>query len=239
MYIAFGTLYNRYVLHLHGIDQIPQFSVASMRYHAHEALDWARDIASGMHESVRNMGANSGFLHRPDSNADSEMGLGRGRRPLRSSTNPVSHQSQNLTYGGKSSTGSGGRSVFVRPPSRASSGPGSSQRGEINPISHQAQSQMNHGEPSLSPPQPGLVKREKPGSHPFEETAGSTKEEQEFMLGDEEGEEGDDVGMVFSRPMPAIAPQRLNPVVVSASGPGGDSAVATRGRDTGGDASGL
>lgn len=38
-YTALGTLYNRYVLQLRGFDQIPQFSVESMKYHAREATD--------------------------------------------------------------------------------------------------------------------------------------------------------------------------------------------------------
>ncbi|KXN84971.1 hypothetical protein AN958_11816 [Leucoagaricus sp. SymC.cos] len=43
-YTVLGTLYNRYVLQLRGYDQIPQFSVESMRYHAREAVDWIQDI---------------------------------------------------------------------------------------------------------------------------------------------------------------------------------------------------
>jgi cation-dependent mannose-6-phosphate receptor len=45
MYLIFGTIYDRYVLHLRGIDQIPQISIASMTY----PLDWLKDIVIGMH----------------------------------------------------------------------------------------------------------------------------------------------------------------------------------------------
>ncbi|KAJ3544610.1 hypothetical protein NMY22_g2724 [Coprinellus aureogranulatus] len=45
-YTVLGTLYNRYVLQLRGFDQIPQFSLESMKYHTSEAIDWLKDIAA-------------------------------------------------------------------------------------------------------------------------------------------------------------------------------------------------
>jgi len=211
LYMVFGTLYNRYVLRLRGFDQIPQFSLASMKYHAHEALDWLKDIASGMREGGRSMGSNSGFF--PHSDLSSAAGFGGGGEFPRTDTTPVSHQSQQPTHG---RTGSGGGGGFMRPQTRTSS---NGKRGEINPVSHQAQSQMERGESSSPPSLPPLPVKEKPRPKPFElETTGSTREEREFMLGDDEAEEGDDVGVALRRPMPPT--QQVGPVVASSSAAG-------------------
>ena len=99
LYIVFGTLYNRYVLHLRGIDQFPQFSIASMKYHAHEALDWMKDVAGGMREGGRSMGANSGLFP--------------GGSFSRTDINPISHQNQAPVSGSSAEPAHGG---FVRPP---------------------------------------------------------------------------------------------------------------------------
>lgn len=201
MYLVFGTLYNRYVLRLSGVDQIPQFSITSMKYHAREALDWMKDIAIRMHEGGRSIGANSGFF--PGSSLDSESELGRSRGFSRTDTNPISHQNQ--TYGREGSTGpvsgGGGGGNFMP---RMRSGVGNGRRGEINPISHQAQSRADNGESSSSPSSPALPGKEKPRPKPIQlESTGSTREEREFMLADDEDDESDDVGMTLSKPAPA------------------------------------
>jgi hypothetical protein len=220
-------------MHLRGIDQIPQFSIASMKYHAHESLDWLKDIVVGMHEGGRSIGANSGFFYRSGSGVDSESGLGGGRGFSRTGTNPVSHQSQNQTHGGTASGNGGG---FVRPKPRTGSELGNSKHGDINPISHQAQSRADNGESSSLPTHPAKKDSPRPNSIQVD-TADSTKEEREFMLGDDEGDEGDDVGVALSKPIPTPAPQRLDPVVSSASvAPDAESGDASemRGRDLGG-----
>ena len=223
LYLVFGTLYNRFVLRLRGIDQIPQFSIASMKYHAHEALDWMKDIAVGMHEGGRSMGANSGFF--PRSSSSSQPGFGNGGGFSRSDINPVSHQTQNQVHGAGGISGSRNEPGFVRP--KIQKATGNSQRSEINPISHQALTRMEHGE-SLSPPPPA---KGKPRPKPLEvETAGSTKDEREYMLGQDEGEEDDEVGV-------APASHQVNPVASTmplSKDMEGSSAVAMRGRDLGG-----
>jgi cation-dependent mannose-6-phosphate receptor len=236
MYMVFGTLYNRYVLRLRGVDQIPQFSIASMKYHAHEALDWMKDIAVGMHEGGRSMGTNSGFFPRSGLNPESELGLGGSRGFSRSEANPVSHQTQNQANNREGSTGTGSSGGFVRP--QIQTGNRNSKRGEMNPISHQAQSRIEHGE-SLSPPPPPMpLVKENPRPKPLElETSGSTKEEREFMLGDDEGEEGEDVGVALPSRVPAPVSQRLDPANADVSGvrdAEGNNAVTMRGRDLGG-----
>ncbi|PFH46052.1 hypothetical protein AMATHDRAFT_70700 [Amanita thiersii Skay4041] len=107
-YTVLGTLYNRYVLRLRGFDQIPQFSIESMKYHGHEALDWIRDITSNLYESNQRNGdlpfrrpggspnTPNPFSHFTQSNPNPEF-----TRPQSNKTtsgqldiNPVSHQSQ-------------------------------------------------------------------------------------------------------------------------------------------------
>ena len=200
----------------------------SMKYHAHEALDWMKDIAIGMHEGGRSMGANSGFFSR--SSPSSESGFGGGGGFSRSHTNPVSHQNQNQNqnHGTGGTSGSGSDTGFVRP--KIQKGAGTSKRSSINPISHQAQSRLEDRE-SLSPPPPlAPPVKATPVPKPLEvESAGSTEGEREFMLGDDEGEEGDDVGMA--------APHRANPVASTISGTKdveGTNAAGMRGRELGG-----
>lgn len=231
MYLVFGTLYNRYVLRLRGVEQIPQFSIASMKYHAHEALDWMKDLAMGMHEGSRSIGTNSRLFQRSGMRSDSELGLG-GRR--RTNTNPVSHQTQSQTQSAEGGTRAESGGGFVRPP-RSGIGLGTTaKRGEINPVSHQAQS--NASQKEHTPPQ--SVTDEEPRLKSTErEIARSTKEERVFMLGDED-EGGEDVGVTPSKSVPAPASQRADPVVAIPS-QGGDAvqnaaAAAMRGRDLGG-----
>src|SRR5271154_2003082 len=88
-YAVLGTLYNRYVLQLRGVDQIPQFSIESMRYHGSEALDWIKDIITGLDIGGRRSGGTP-YGGLPSSGLPSG-GLPSGglRTP-----NPVSHHSQ-------------------------------------------------------------------------------------------------------------------------------------------------
>lgn len=236
LYMVFGTLYNRYVLRLRGFDQIPQFSIASMKYHAYEALDWLKDIATGMHEGGRSIAAHTGFS-RPGSSSTSELGLGGGNGFSHSNINPVSHQNQNPNLSREGSTRNGSSSGFVRPQSGTGLGPGKGRRGEINPVSHQAQSRMESGDSPLFQPAPP-AKKEKSLPKPLElETTGSTKEEREFMLGDDEVDEGDDVVDAFPKSRTVNAtPQQPSPAgaTTSAAGHVDSSSAALRGRDLGG-----
>ncbi|KAG6813701.1 hypothetical protein H0H92_008108 [Tricholoma furcatifolium] len=140
LYLVCGILYNRFVLNLRGMDQIPRFTLEGMRYHITEAVDWLRDL-TGLHSSRYQ-------YHIP---RGEEEGLGLptpvGSAGPRSGMNPVSHQTQVSSpppSGAPGAGGGGGGSgAFVRPnPSRTPSGSLSSRKGDINPVSHQAQVQV-------------------------------------------------------------------------------------------------
>src|SRR5882757_9797390 len=112
-YAVLGTLYNRYVLQLRGVDQIPQFSIESMRYHGSEALDWIKDIIAGLDTGG----------HRSGGTPYGGLPSGGPRTP-----NPFSHHSQTTASGpldnseenGGLDKSSGG---FIRPQQNKSRAP--------------------------------------------------------------------------------------------------------------------
>ncbi|KAF6753319.1 mannose-6-phosphate receptor binding domain-containing protein [Ephemerocybe angulata] len=192
-YTVLGTLYNRYVLQLRGIDQIPQFSIESMRYHSSEAIDWLKDIAAGLDIPGSNRSGSGAYGRAPSSNA-------------RAAPNPYSHQTQ-----------TGG--IPVHDDEEASMGfarPQAGRKPETNPVSHQSQviaetqaaqqqqqqqQQQRTGE-SLSfgasstssssaplPPPPQLMTRPVPTKLEVRE---ATPAEREFMLGEDEEDEEDE-----------------------------------------------
>jgi hypothetical protein len=231
LYVVFGVLYNRYVLRLRGFDQIPQFSIASMKYHAHEVLDWLKDVATGMHEGGRTIGAHSGFFS--SSSSASELGLGGGSGFSHPNVNPVSHQNQNQNqnHGREGGTRNGSSSGFVRPQSGTGLGPENGRRGEINPVSHQAQSRMESRDSLAS--QPPRAKKENLPPRPLQlETGASSMEDREFMLGDDEG---DDVGDAPSKPSTVdVTLQPPSLAGITTSGHVGSNSTVPRGRDLGG-----
>ncbi|KAF7783900.1 hypothetical protein Agabi119p4_65 [Agaricus bisporus var. burnettii] len=207
-YTALGTLYNRYVLQLRGFDQIPQFSVESMKYHAREATDWIKDILAAY-----NTGGNGGYV------------------PGRSAAaNPFSHQSQaneELNINNN----------FVRPQATTIRS-----QPDTNPVSHHTQSQAETQSTHNSPP-PLPPKRSLPQIAPRRVALGSrgpTKEEQDFLLGEEEEEEGQELEDKPSSKSSVPPPLPTN-VDASARGSSstlnrGDANVAAiRGRDSGED----
>ena len=176
VYLVAGTLYNRYVMNLRGFDQIPRFSIESMKYHAAEALDWLQDMAVIIHANLSN-----GTRTR-NNDALSSAGT--------PGINPVSHQSQ--VPSAASDNGGG----FIRPQPVLKAGLSPGKRGEINPVSHQAQTSAHFmpshpppGAPS-SPPPPLPAKKLKPKPAPID--LNSTVEEREFMLGSEEDDDDGD-----------------------------------------------
>ena len=186
-YAVLGTLYNRYVLQLRGVDQIPQFSIESMRYHGGEAWDWIKDIISGLNIGGHRSGGTS--YGGPPSGLPS----GGPRMP-----NPVSHHSQNSGSGPPDDLEENGgpdksrNSGFIRSQqnkNRASP----FQRLETNPVSHQ--SQVFAGSlsfPAASPP-PSQPQHHHDlplqGHRLSTDRRGSTKEEQDFIPGDDEDDE--------------------------------------------------
>ncbi|KAF8890094.1 mannose-6-phosphate receptor binding domain-containing protein [Infundibulicybe gibba] len=109
LYAVLGTLYNRYVLQLRGFDQIPQFSIESMKYHGSEAWGWLQDVITGLSTGRE---YSSGHLATNGS---------------RGAPNPVSHHSQSGDVG----------SEFTRPQNGARTGFSGDAR--TNPVSHQSQ----------------------------------------------------------------------------------------------------
>jgi cation-dependent mannose-6-phosphate receptor len=242
-YTVLGTLYNRYVLQLRGFDQIPQFSVESMKYHGREALDWIKDMIATLDIWGHANGGPSGGYN----------GFSSAATPT---TNPVSHQSQVFSTGESQEDGaafSGGSGGFIRPQaSRARSA--AFQRSETNPVSHQSQVNAQIAESlsfssvvphSPSPPVksathpesniPRIHRSGPPDSHK------SMKDEREFMLGDD-----DDAEELVDTSGPPPLPQRSNSSLplpqgaasnISATDSVGSEenpAAALRGRDLGG-----
>ncbi|KAJ4479927.1 mannose-6-phosphate receptor binding domain-containing protein [Lentinula aciculospora] len=234
LYLVFGTLYNRYVLQLRGFDQIPQFSIEAMKYHAREALDWFRDTMGKLYEGGQGngWGGNVPRSWGGHSNANAGFGVGSqlpaGRAIPRHNTrngpttNSFSHQAQVDVSGGDSTTaldasGEGGVGGFVRPSSRGSS--------STNPISHQNQTDSTNPvsqppAPLPIPPAPLPVKKYEPGS--------STAEERTFMLGDDDEEDD-----VIATPMTAAAPPARAPEDDTSPPAESESATQLRGRDLG------
>ncbi|TFK42200.1 hypothetical protein BDQ12DRAFT_720193 [Crucibulum laeve] len=240
-YTILGTVYNRYVLGLRGFDQIPQFSIESMKYHASEALDWLRDIAASMNINLGRSGGGGAF-----------GGATRG------SANPYSHQAQAGGFGldedledGMSPNNGG----FIRPQAQART---FSRRAETNPVSHQSQveaerqQQQNSFIPqshsrthSLSqPPPPPPKESTQTGNFRRSGTPSSSREERAFMLGDDEeedlGEELVDVKTPSlphstsssTGPSPQVSSQGGSPLVsVSDGGSGSRSGSASPGEE--------
>ena len=221
-YAVLGTLYNRYVLQLRGVDQIPQFSIESMRYHSSEAWDWIKDIISGL-----NIGGHS-------SGGIPYGGIPSGgpRTP-----NPVSHHSQN------SGTGPSGPSDdlevngggFIRRPQQSKNRGSPFQRLETNPVSHQSQvfaESLSFPAASPSPSQPQHQHDLPPQGHQIStDSKGPMKAEGDFIPGDDEDtEELVDVSMLAPH-TPTSRPSETADVTASSSA---DVAAAARGRDLGG-----
>ena len=231
-YAVLGTLYNRYVLQLRGVDQIPQFSIESMRYHGSEAWDWIIDIVSGL-----NIGG-----HRSDGTPygghPSGLPSGGPRMP-----NPVSHHSQNSGSGppdGREENGldKSSNSGFIRPQeSKNKTSP--FQRLETNPVSHQSQVfagslSFSAASPPSSQPQPH---HDLPQDHRLStDRQGSTREVGDFLPGDDEdAEELVDVSMpVPHTPTPRVSPAMETSSNADTTASSADVAAAARGRDLGG-----
>jgi hypothetical protein len=233
-YAVLGTLYNRFVLQLRGVDQIPQFSIESMRYHGSEAWDWIKDIISGLDIG----GHRSGGI--PYGGRPSGLPSGGPRTP-----NPVSHHSQSSGTGpsgppddlevneGLHKSSNGG---FIRP-QRSQNRGSPFQRLETNPVSHQSQVFAESlSFPAASPPpsQPQHQHDLPPQGHQLStDSRGSTKEEINFIPGDDEdAEELVDVSMLVPHtPTPGPSEASSNADITASSA---DVAAAARGRDLGG-----
>jgi hypothetical protein len=258
-YTVLGTLYNRFVLQLRGFDQIPQFSIESMKYHACEAVDWIKDMVAGL--DVGSRGNNQGGDY---SRAPADL-----RTP-----NPFSHQSQVSGFGGpedieegaalagglKGTAGNTGG--FIRPGSASNRSAVFSRMPATNPVSHQTQviadqnvngQSLSFSDATLSPKAPLAAQqlRSPPANaRRVGSDIPSAPEERDFMLGndDDDAEELGDMTS-FIRPSATSLPQhsQLNPagpqeapplpstVATSSSSPASEpnAAAAARGRDLG------
>ncbi|KAF9447842.1 mannose 6-phosphate receptor domain-containing protein [Macrolepiota fuliginosa MF-IS2] len=202
-YTVLGTLYNRYVLQLRGFDQIPQFSIESMKYHAREAMDWIKDIMA-----TYNVRPRGGLPY-----------TSRGS----SATNPVSHHTQ-----ASEDLNINTNNNFVRPQPTFTRP--ASQANNTNPISHHTQTQVETPQniPSASPPPPP-PKQSLPQFAPRRVDLGSrgpTKEEREFLLGDEDDEDDEEGEELQVRPTPATSTEATPNREESTPGP---SATPNRG----------
>lgn len=233
-YAVLGTLYNRYILQLRGVDQIPQFSIESMRYHGGEAWDWVKDIIFGLNIGGHRSGGTlyGGHASGPPS--------GGPRIP-----NPVSHHSQNSGSGPRDdleeSEGldQGSKSGFIRP-QQSKNGASPFQRLEINPVSHQSQvfaESLSFPASSSPPSQPQHRHNLPPQGHQLAtDKRGSTKEEQNFIPGDDEDdEELVDVSMpVPHTPTSGVSPPSETSSNADTTASSADVGAAARGRDLGG-----
>ncbi|PPQ77560.1 hypothetical protein CVT25_011420 [Psilocybe cyanescens] len=243
-YTVLGTLYNRYVLQLRGFDQIPQFSIESMKYHGREAWDWIKDMLVALNITGHTQSGGNSYNGLPSSS---------GRTP-----NPVSHQAQVSGFGGdhveEGLPFGGGGGGFIRPQvgkNRSTS----FNKPETNPISHQTQvleaQSLSYSSPSpRSPQSPPQVERNNipQTRRTILETRGPTKEERDFMLGDYDDEDAQELVDVksapaapsiegsASSPSPRSTPSANSPPVnvSSSTSPEPESAAAARGRDLGG-----
>lgn len=252
-YTVLGTLYNRYVLQLRGFDQIPQFSVESMKYHGSEAWIWICDIISGLD-------IGGGGRNRPDPTSASS-GLPFSANSI-VTPNPVSHHAQAQGTNidpedvigpapmGRGLGGAAGAGGFVRPQLQTR-GSSLSRKPETNPVSHQTQVNAAIAAQSLSftaskspPPKSPPHPRQQQPLPSFSSSSSTTPraavrpglgpttgEERQFMLGDDqEGDEADDgQEMDFVKPVPS------DDDTAAGSSNGSDSSMAVlRGRDLGG-----
>ena len=234
-YAVLGTLYNRYVLQLRGVDQIPQFSFESMRYHGSEAWDWITDIISGLDIGGHRSGGTlyGGHPSGPPS--------GGPRTP-----NPVSHHSQNSgpvppddleENGGLDKSSNSG---FIRP-QKSKNKASPFQRLETNPVSHQSQvfaGSLSFSAASPPPSHPQHQHDLPPQDHRLStDRQGSTREEGDFIPGDddEDAEELVDVSMpVPHTPTPRVSPPMETSSNADTTASSADVAAAARGRDLGG-----
>jgi len=238
-YTVLGTLYNRYVLQLRGFDQIPQFSLESMQYHGREAYDWIKDMVATLDVGGRASGGAGGGY----------SGLSSAGVPT---TNPVSHQSR--VFGAQEEGGafSGGGAGFIRPQTSRTQST-SSRRFDTNPVSHQTQVNAQNAQSlsfsttvphSPSPPtQSSYPESTIPQVHRSNpsDSRGSTKDERDFMFGDEDddAEELGDISIPPSAPQKIPSsplPQQVGAPSISATTSTSEEnpAGAARGRDLGG-----
>lgn len=101
-YLILGTLYNRYVLKLTGMAQIPRFSFESAKYHCTEFLfllmDWYEKLTGRptRNQLPRTNPVSHQSQFTPQSTQEPDDGFGfvrPSRKPSSGKTNPVSHQS--------------------------------------------------------------------------------------------------------------------------------------------------
>ena len=229
-YALLGTLYNRYVLRLRGVDQIPQFSIESMRYHGCEAWDWIKDIISGLNIGWHRSGGT------PYGGRPSALPSGGPRMP-----NPVSHHSQNAVSGPpdnleENDLDKGSNNGLIRP-QQSKNRASPFQRLETNPVSHQSQvfAESLSSSPPPSQPQHHHDLPPSQGHQLATDRRDPTKEEQNFKLGDDEdAEELVDVSMLVPHtPTSTVSPPSETSSNAATTATNADVAAAARGRDLG------
>ncbi|KAJ6613521.1 mannose-6-phosphate receptor binding domain-containing protein [Mycena sp. CBHHK59/15] len=204
LYLALGTLYNRFVLGLRGAEQLPRFSLAGAHYHASEAWDSFREWLAGQSNpssrgyapAARGWGAEEGGLGGGVGGVGASGGGGGGgggfvrRTPLQPQTNPASHQTgvmQPLPQQQQNQN----PPMNVQPAKTAGVGAGA-----LNPASHQTRvMQQSATPPAQSPaqqPSPFARMATPPPAVQRKDSGPGTKDEQRAFLVGEDEEEGED-----------------------------------------------
>lgn len=176
-YTILGTLYNRFVLDLHGYDQIPQFSFESMKYHGKEAFEWTRDMAGIIAVNLcSRISTNNGY---------NIMSSNNPRTP-----NPVSHQAQVFNANANVEDveqGNQKNKPAATTPLQDSL--------IINPVSHQSQAAHSLSFSASSSSQPTTTSQRKidvPAT-PNVNLVDYAEEEPDFKLGGDDGEDDGEV----------------------------------------------
>ena len=204
IYLICGTLYNRYVLELHGFEQIPKFSVEAVRWHLKEGLSWARGYESWQsgaglnpvsHHVVEEGGAGGGFV-RPERGRGMNAGSGRGGGPgvgitrggLGGEINPVSDHAQTQLHA-ESQQQPQSPATYVRGGGPESVNTRGGLGGEINPVSDYARTQLHAQTPAKPQPPPSLSTTSQPQPPPVSVPAppptlvqAPSEEEQSFAI---------------------------------------------------------
>ncbi|KAJ8507698.1 hypothetical protein ONZ45_g9948 [Pleurotus djamor] len=245
LYLVIGILHNRFVLHLQGYDQIPQFSLSSMRYHVSHFVEWLKEVWQTGRFELPGGGSLGGG-----------GGLG-GFGGRREDVNPVSHQAGVRP----TPTPAPGPNAHAQP-SAAAPGFGS----KTNPFSHQAQAHaQSQGSSGFVRPTPSTASKPTPplpstafSDNPPEQTAKSLSSPPEerktpnsgrvgagvFSVEDEADDEDGGQELVdvpsstsTSTPTPA-APPHAAPATAVPQGSSADVA-GVRGRGVGMDSEGV
>ncbi|KAJ3511454.1 hypothetical protein NLJ89_g4087 [Agrocybe chaxingu] len=220
-YTVLGTLYNRFVLDLRGFDQIPQFSIESMKYHGREAFEWCKDMAGII---ILNLGSRNGgggaYSGLPSANLGQPTLSAIIRKRLARMATIVWRKA------GVSGTEVASPTLADLPAHNLV------EIGQLHSNEQKPTPSHTNLKSSLLNHYPSQGRKFGP------EAQGSTKEERGFMLGDDDAD-AEELGEVKAPPPPErlVSATPSPPTSTSTTNSGGvaqESSAAARGRDLGG-----